>query len=146
MVDEEVRTKTIHFNDLLRTFMYSKRFGATDIRYAPQGLERRMTHLTAATAMAAPGRGFANDRAGQEYGRRMDAIRAARQWADLVFSSALANFLEKRLGAFHYSVIGGHALIALAAGPACRHLLNDEVAAPDLRGDAAGARSQAGDA
>jgi hypothetical protein len=52
----------------------------------------------------------------------------------------MANFLEMRGAGFHYSVIGGFAMIDLAPGLADCHLLNPEGATPDLLA-AAGARA-----
>ena len=62
-----------------------------------------------------------------------------------VFCSHAANFLEKRGGGFHYSVIGRYATTLLASGYAGRDPLNDEVPASRSRIGYSGAYAQVGD-
>jgi hypothetical protein len=103
-----------------------------------------MTHLTATDAATAHRQVVALDRSGRKHRRRTRPLCATAAPAKSVFDSRVANFLEMRTAAFHYSVIGGYAKISLAPGLADSHLLIDEVAASDLWADGAGALARAG--
>lgn len=112
---------------------------------ASQGLERRMTHPTATRTATDLGRPSAGNMSEPRLGSRIHHARRAPDWADSVFYSRFANFVELQHAAFHYSVIGGNALIALAPGLNGSHLLNDEVSASNSRGDTAGQSASAAD-
>ncbi len=100
-----------------------------------------MTHLTATIAATAPGPMRSIDRTVQIH----NFARIARQPAESVFYSPVANFLELDRAGSHTSVIGGHAMHTLAPGVGDSHISYDVSAAPNRRGDAAGARARAGD-
>jgi hypothetical protein len=123
----DVGTNTIHVNGLLRILMYSNRFDAAKHLAASQGLERRMTHLTADRAITA------NLRA-RAFGLTRPAPLSKRPAAHHSFRAGLrisccflANFLELRGAGFHYSVIHGDATVAPAPAFANRPLLNEDV-------------------
>ena len=61
-----------------------------------------------------------------------------------VFCSRAANFLEKRDGGLHYSVINRYATTVLASGYAGRDPLNDDVSASRSRTGYSGAQAQVG--
>jgi hypothetical protein len=100
-----------------------------------------MTHLTATIAAISPESVRAIDRAAQVDGADCLAPQAV---AESIFYSPVANFLELVRAAFHYSVIGVHALDTLAPGLGDRHISYDVRAAPNTRGEAAGVRARAG--
>jgi hypothetical protein len=95
-----------------------------------------MTQPTASIAATAPGSMRAIDRVSHRHLVPQPAIS--------VFYSPVANFLELRRAAFHYSVIGVHAMNTLAPGLGDRHTSYDGSAAPNTRGDVAGVRPRAG--
>jgi hypothetical protein len=103
-----------------------------------------MMLLTATNTAAARWQRLATDRAGQRHCRRSSRARLIPIRSESVFYSPVANLLEIPGVAFHYSVIGGCATIALARGLAGRHTSNDEVTASGMRGGAAGAQARAG--
>jgi hypothetical protein len=103
-----------------------------------------MTHLTAISAATACGQPPVAHPTERKPSVPAAPACPAPNWAESLFYSRVANFLEMRGAAFHYSVIGGQAIVALAPGLADCHLLNDEIEALS-RGDAAGARAQAGE-
>ena len=145
-------TKTIHVNRLLRLSMYSERFGVADPD-APQGLERRMMHLTASST-APPIRGrytslrlamLVPERPSEQKhtaaGRSLPRFPAR---SDLKSSSHIANSLDICSAGFHYSVIDGRAVALPASGNVGYRPLNDEVPASKSKVEAAGTGGQIG--
>jgi hypothetical protein len=139
-VDEKVGTKTIHFNELLRVFLYSKCFGVADL-VAPQGLERRMMHLTAGRTLTrrtlAPT--TVTDQHGRNHRRRVSSGVNSPNLSASAFRSRMANFLEICVAGFHSCVIDPALLTCAYAG--CRPL-NDE--AFTSKSEVAAQRAEAG--
>jgi hypothetical protein len=92
-----------------------------------------MTHLTAIGAATGHGQLPTIESAGQK--QRLQAYGACPgpHPRESIFYSPVANFLEMPSARFHYSVIGGYAMVGLAPGLTDCHLLNPEGAIPGLR-------------
>lgn len=153
-MNKKIGTKTIHVNRLLRLSMYSERFGVTDPD-APQGLERRMMHLTARRTVP-PIRGrstsipfgmplailVADGPGDHKHSAPGRSLRRFPVRSDSDFRSHTANSLDICSGGFHYSVIDGRAAaLPASVNVGCRPL-NDEVPASKSKVEAAGTGRQ----
>jgi hypothetical protein len=108
-----------------------------------------MTHLTADTlataASVASASPFATVWHGSNHLRETIAAQRVPNRAKSIFLSPVANCLEMRRIAFHYSVIGRHATDSPAFGYVARLPLNDEVSASHSEVADPGAHAQGGD-